>query len=153
MARSHSESVAINTGAGFTLVLINQLVGFLVRTVFIKLLGAQYNGVSTLFADILNMLSLAEMGIGAAITFALYKPIREGDYRRIGALMNFYKKAYRMIAVLVFVAGMCLIPFLHLLVKNVPDIKEDIRIIFALYVINNASSYLMAYKHTLLTVG
>ncbi len=153
MARSHSESVALNMGSSYVLVLINALVSFVIRTVFIKTLGMQYTGVSTLFIDILNMLALAELGVSTAITFALYKPIREGDWRRVSALMRFYKKAYRLIAAFVFTAGLCCLPFLHLMVKNVPDIEEDIRVIFMLYVVNNAASYLLAYKHTLLTAS
>ena len=150
MARSHGENVAINAGAGSVLLMVNYFVGFFVRTLLIKMLGSQYAGISALFADILNMLSLAELGLSSAITFALYKPIREGDDRRIAALMHFYKKAYRMIAAFVFTAGLVLMPFLHLLVKGAPDIQENLRLIFMLYVVNNAASYLLAYKQTLL---
>lgn len=153
MARSHSENVVINTGTGFALKLVYLVMNLILRRIFIHTLGAQYNGVSTLFVDILNMLSLAEMGVGSAITFALYKPIREQDHRRIAALMNFYRKAYRLIAALVLAAGMLCIPFLPYLVKDVPDIRESISLIFALYVVNSACSYLRIYKSTLLTAS
>ncbi|MGJ4851954.1 hypothetical protein ACH6CV_17090 [Bacillota bacterium Meth-B3] len=153
MARSHGESVAINAGAGYVLMIVNHLVSFFVRTIVIKMLGVEYTGISALFADILNTLSLAELGLGTAITFALYKPIREGEYRRIAALMHFYKKAYRLIAAFVLLAGLALVPFLHLLVKGAPDIREDLRLIFMLYVVKNAASYLLAYKRTILVAS
>ncbi|MEF9974078.1 MAG: hypothetical protein RSG50_01935 [Clostridia bacterium] len=153
MAKSHSESVVINTGAGFALKLIAQLLNFVTKTVFIYALGMQYTGVSTLFTDILSMLSLAELGIGSAITYALYKPIREGDAQRMAALMNFYKTAYRLIALLVLLTGAVCVPLLPYMVKGAPDIKESITLIFCLYIFSNASSYLLAYKSTLLTAS
>ncbi|MEG1606519.1 MAG: hypothetical protein RR452_11030, partial [Clostridia bacterium] len=148
MAKSHSENVVINTGAGFALKLIAQLLNFVTKTVFIYALGMQYTGVSTLFTDILSMLSLAELGIGSAITYALYKPIREGDDQRMAALMNFYKTAYRLIALLVLLTGAVCVPLLPYMVKGAPDIKESITLIFCLYIFSNASSYLLAYKST-----
>lgn len=153
MARSHSEKALINVGSGFAVKLVDRLIKFGLKTVFIYTLGIQYASVSTLFTDILSMLALAELGIGTAITYALYKPIKEQDAPRIAALMNFYKKAYRIIAGVVLVAGACCMPFLSILVKNVPDIQEDIRLIFFLYVLNNAASYLLIYKSTLLTAS
>lgn len=153
MANTRSEKVALNAGTGIALKLMNQLMALVLKTVFIHTLGAQYNGVSTLFTDILRMLALAELGVGSAITFALYRPIKEGDYRRIAGLMHFYRNAYRLIAGVVMGAGLACMPFLQYMVKGVPDIKEDIRLIFLLYVVNSASSYLLVYKSTLLTAS
>ena len=153
MPKSHSEKVLLNAGSGFVVKLVDQLMKFVLKTVFIYTLGIQYTGVSTLFTDILNMLALAELGIGHAITFALYKPIKEQDHARIAALMNFYKTAYRLIAGFVLIAGLCCLPFLPYMVRDVPDIRENISLIFVLYVVNSASSYLLVYKSTLLTAS
>ncbi|MDO4548329.1 MAG: hypothetical protein Q4D04_09545 [Clostridia bacterium] len=153
MARSHSERLAVNVGAGFALKLVSQLMKFVIKTVFIYTLGMQYVSVSTLFTDILSMLALAELGIGNAITYALYKPIRNRDYPRIAALMAFYRKAYRIIAATVFIVGAACVPLLPYMVKNVPDITENISLIFMLYVVNSATSYLLVYKSTLLTAS
>ncbi len=153
MARSHSERVVRNTGAGFLLKLVAFAMSFVVKTVFIYTLGKQYNGISTLFTDILHMLALAELGVGSAVTFALYKPIKEKDDRHIAALVNFYKKAYRIIALTVLLLGLACLPFLQYMVRDVPDIKEDIRLIFILYIVNSAGSYLLVYRSTLLTAS
>lgn len=56
----------------------------------------QYVGVSGLFTDILSVLSFVELGIGSAITYALYKPLAENDEEKLGKLMHFYKWAYRI---------------------------------------------------------
>lgn len=153
MAKSRSEYVLINTTASFAMKLVGQLMKFVLKTAFIYTLGIQYASVSTLFSDILSVLALAELGIGSAITYSLYKPIRENNEPRIAALMHFYKQAYRLIALFVLVAGLCCIPFLSVLVKDVPDITEDIRLIFVLYIVNTAASYLFVFKSTLLTAS
>ncbi len=123
---------------------------FILRTVFIYTLGIQYNGVSGLFNDILFVFSLAELGINRAIAFALYKPLANHDEDSIARIMKFYKVVYRIIAAVIMLAGVCLLPFLKYLVKDVPDIKESIHLIFMLFVLQSASSYLFIYKATLL---
>lgn len=122
---------------------------FLLRTVFIYTLGIQYNGVSGLFNDILFMFSLAELGINRAIAFALFKPLANHDDESVLRIMKFYKTVYRIIAGVILLAGIALLPFLQYLVKDVPDIKENIYVIFMLFVFQSASSYLFIYKATL----
>lgn len=126
------------------------IIEFVLRTVLIKTLGIEYGGVSSLFTDVLNMLSLMELGMGSAIAFALYKPLAEHDNKKVNALMRFYKTAYNIIAAGVFLIGAGLVPFLGAIVKDVPDIKEDIRLLFMLYVAASSCSYLVTYKETLI---
>lgn len=123
---------------------------FILRTVFIWRLGIQYAGVSSLFNDILFVFSLAELGINRAIAFALYKPLANHDDDAVARIMKFYKNVYRIIAVAITGAGVVMLPFLKYLVKDVPDIKESIYVIFMLFVLQSATSYLFIYKATLL---
>lgn len=130
--------------------LATNLMEFVLRTVLIKTLGIEYGGVSSLFVDILQILSLMELGFGNAIIFALYKPLAENDYKKINTLMRFYRNVYNLIAIVVFILGLCCIPFLDKIVTNVPNIKEDIRMVFMLYLAASSCSYLVAYKETLI---
>lgn len=123
---------------------------FILRTVFIFSLGIQYAGVSSLFNDILFVFSLAELGINRAIAYALYKPLANNDEDSIARIMRFYKNVYRIIAGVIMLAGVAVLPFLPYLVKEVPDVKESIYVIFILFVFQSASSYLFIYKATLL---
>lgn len=148
---SRTENVLKNSGAGLFLKVGNIFMKFVIRTVFIYYLGKEYTGVSTLFTDILQVMSLFDLGISNAMIFALYRPIAEKDSKKVSALMNFYKKAYSFIGVLIIISGFILVPFLNNIVTNVPNIKEDIRVIFLLYVITTASSYFLVYKSSLLT--
>ncbi|MGM9614315.1 MAG: lipopolysaccharide biosynthesis protein [Oscillospiraceae bacterium] len=150
MDNSRTSNVLKNSTANLLYKSLHILLQFALRTAFIKILGKEYTGVSTLFTDILQVLSLMDLGIGTAMTFALYKPLAEKDTEKIGQLMNFYKKAYTLIGIAIFAVGMCLVPFLDFLVKDVPNIKESIRSLFILYLLTTASSYFLVYKATIL---
>ena len=113
-SRTHNSILNIVTGLGGYV--INTVLGFLCRIVFIRCLSAEYLGISGLFANILTMLSLAELGIGSAIVFALYKPLAENDESKIASLMRYYAKAYRIIGIVVAIFGLCMIPFLGFVV-------------------------------------
>ncbi len=150
MAESRTSNVIKNSTASLMLKLVSILSQFIIRTVFIHFLGNEYTGISGLFTDILNVLSLMEMGLDVSMVYALYKPLAYGDSKKISALMSFYKKAFTVIGVIVLLAGMACIPFLHSIVKDVPNVKEDIRLIFGMYVLTSASSYFFIYKAVLL---
>lgn len=106
---------------------------FLLRTVLINSLGAEYLGLNSLFSSILRILSLAELGFGTAVTFSMYKPVAEGDHKMICALLHLYRKIYRIISIFILFAGLILMPFIHLFIAG--DIKADINI-YILYFIN-----------------
>lgn len=126
------------------------VLSFLVRTVFIHTLSKEYLGINGLFTNILSVLSLAELGIGTSIVFHMYKPISENDQKKISALMSFYKEVYRYIGIIIGIIGLCLIPFLGVLIKDAPS-NINIKFIFLLYIIQNVSSYLFfAYKKSLI---
>lgn len=65
---------------------------FINRTVFIYILGAEYLGLNSLFASILQMLSLAELGVGGVIVYHMYEPIARNDRATICALLNLYRR-------------------------------------------------------------
>ncbi|MBQ3640529.1 hypothetical protein II906_01145, partial [bacterium] len=123
---SRTQKTIINTSFSVASELLTIVLSFILRTAFIKILGNQYTGVSSVFTTILTMLSLSELGFATAIATALYKPLREKNQKLIQQLMDFYKTAYRLVALFIFVVGICLIPFLKYIIKDVPDIKENI---------------------------
>ena len=148
--RSRTKKTLINTATGLISKFFNIIFSFALRTAFIYYLGVQYTGVSSVFSDILTMLSLSELGISTAIATALYAPLHDKDESKIRKLMNFYKKAYRYIAVFILIVGIILLPFLQYLISDVPDIKESIYVIFIFYILKTAASYLLIYKTTIL---
>ena len=140
-----------NIATGFLGQFIQTFLGFISRTVFIKCLAAEYLGVSGLFTNILSVLSLAELGVGSAIIYALYKPLSEKDEEKISALMNFYAKTYKIIGLVIIFVGLILTPFLNYLIKDVPNISESIYVIFFFYLFNTAITYFFSYKNSIIT--
>lgn len=122
---------------------------FISRTVFIKTLGTEYLGVNGLFSNILTVLSLAELGIGNAIIYSMYKPLADRNQEKIIAIMNMYKKLYAIIALVVLIIGLLLVPALKYLVNTSIELKE-ITIYYILYLINSVVSYLFASRTSIL---
>ena len=130
--------------------MLNNVLRLVCRTVFIHTLGKEYLGISSLYANILTLLSLSELGFGTAITYSLYKPLVEKDEATICALMNFFKKSYRIIGVAILLFGGCLIPFLPTLMNGTTD-AVNIYLYYALYLVQTVVSYLFfAYKSVII---
>lgn len=129
--------------------IISFLVSFIAQAIFIRILGAEYLGLNGLFTNILTMLSIFELGIGNAIVFNMYKPIAENNIPKIKSLMNFYKKAYRLIMIIIFTFGIILLPFLKYIVGEV-SIDINIYIVYILFLLSTLSSYVIAYKRNLI---
>lgn len=132
--------------------LILTITGFITRTVFINILGSTYLGVSGLFSNILTVLSFAELGVGQAIVFSLYKPIAEEDEEKICSLMRLYSKIYHILFLIVLALGLLILPFLPYIIKDIDSIPH-IRIIYVMYVFNSASTYLFSYRGTFVTAN
>lgn len=148
MEKSRTEYSARNTTVAMAARAAAILAGFAARVVFTHTLSQDYVGVNGLFSDILNVLALSELGAGTAITYALYRPIAEGDIEKQKSLMRMFRSFYRIVAALVLGLGLLVVPFMNVLIKNQPRI-EHLYLIYLLYLLNSVLSYLMVYKRTL----
>lgn len=147
--KSRTEYSILNILTGLGGYALNTVIGLVCRMVFTRTLSAEYLGISGLFTNILSMLSLAELGIGSAIIYALYKPLAVGDQDKVASLVRFYGRCYKVIGIAVGAIGVMLMPFLHLLIQA-PDIKESIYLIYLLYLFNSACSYFFSYRSSLI---
>lgn len=133
----------VNKGASLVL-------PFLIRVVIINILGKEYLGLNNLFVSILQVLNLAELGVGSAMVYSMYKPIAEGDKDSICSLLALYKKAYRIIGLIIFGAGLALIPFLPYLIKD-GNGYINVTALYMIFLVDTVLSYLLfAYKNSLL---
>jgi len=148
---SRTENTIKNSSFGFVTQVINILLSFVARSAFIYILDVEYLGVNGLFTNILLLLSFAELGIGNAIIYSMYKPIAIGDNEKIKSLMRLFAKAYRMIGIFVFLAGLIVIPFMNYIIKDAPDIKENIIFLYFLFLLNTSLSYFFVYKKSIIT--
>lgn len=129
--------------------LLTIVLGIVSRSIFLRILSIDYLGVSGLFSSILTMLSFAELGIGSAIVYSLYKPLAEDNQELILSLMRAYQKIYRMIGVFVLVLGIALTPFLDFFIAHETSIP-NIDTIYVLFVLNASLSYFFAYNRSLI---
>lgn len=130
--------------------LIKTIMVFIVRRVFIKTLGLEYLGLNSLFANIITVLSIAEIGIGTAVSQTLYKCYVSNDKKKIGAILGYYKKINNIIACIVLIIGCLLIPFLKYFINQEIQINISLEIIYILTLANVVSSYFFSYRKVIL---
>ena len=115
---SRTKYTVINSGVGFISRLLQLIMGFVSRAIFLKYLGVDVLGLNSLFTNLLGYLNFAELGIGAAITFSLYQPLAEKNYKQLNAIMNLYRRWYRAIAIIVSVVGIILSFFVKEMIQG-----------------------------------
>lgn len=151
--RSRTEYSLINIFTGMVGYGLNTLMGFVCRIIFVRTLAADYLGVNGLFTNILSMLSLAELGISSAITYALYKPLAQQDTQKTASIMQFYRKAYATIGCVVALIGLAVLPFLNVIIQDPPQIRESLYLLYLLYLLSTVVSYFFSYRQALLTAS
>ena len=136
-----------NMIAGFLTRILDLIFPFVINTVVIQTLGVEYLGLNSLFASVLQVLSLAELGVGSALVFSMYEPIANGDTLKVCSLLRLYRKIYITIGSVILSLGLICIPFLPYLIKgDVPD-GLNIYILFMISLANTSVSYfLFSYR-------
>ena len=151
MSESRTRKSLKNVITGFFYKIIGILLPFMIRTVMIKKLGAEYLGLNTLFTSILQVLSLTELGLGSAMVYSMYKPIAERDTDRVCALLTLYRRMYSIIGSVILLLGLALMPFLKYLIKGTCPSDINIYALYLIYLFNTVISYfLYAYKKSIL---
>lgn len=142
--RNSIVNIIVNFGYQFLIVLLT----FITRRIFIENLGINFLGISGLFANVLGILALAELGIGGAMSFSMYKEIAENNQDALKALSSYFKTLYNRIALIILIVGIVLLPFLKYLIKleeNIPNLE----IYYLISLVNTVISYLFVYKTTI----
>lgn len=152
MRINRTENAINNIISGTALKLYQMIFPFVLRTVMIYTLGMQYLGLSSLFTSVLQVLNLAELGVGSAMVYSMYKPIAMDDRKKICALMKLYKLYYRVIGIIILGVGLCLTPFIKKLISGEVPADINVYILYLLNLLATVISYwLFAYKNCLLT--
>ena len=147
---SRKENIKRNLTFNMIKYVVQLILQFVLRTCMIYILGAEYLGLNGLFTNIFGFLSLAELGIGNAIVFSMYKPIADGDTEKVKALQNLYKKFYFVITTIVFVVGLAILPFLKFFINGEVGVDINIYVLYIFYLINTLIGYISANKRSLL---
>lgn len=150
MGQSRIKNTSRNLIYAIILQIVKIAVVFGVRIVFVYKLGETYLGVNGLFTNVIGILSLADLGMTTALMYSLYKPLAENDEHKIRIYINYFRKVYYVIALMITVIGIAIIPFLKYLI-NLPNEMPDIYLYYILLLANSVISYLFVYKTTLLS--
>lgn len=149
-SRSAKKIVYLNASVTLVSQFMQVLLGFAIRKFFIDTLGIAYLGYNSVFSNILQMLNLADLGIGVAITSFLYKPLVDKNEKKIKALMYIYSRIYHVLGLLVTVVGIIVLVFIPVIIPDAQCSDSYLRILFAINLIGTISTYFLAYKRTLL---
>lgn len=151
MIMNRTKNASRNMVFGMLLKIYQVILPFVMRTLMVYTFGVQYLGLNSLFVSVLQVLNLAELGVGSAMVFSMYKPIVEEDYVKICALMRLYKIYYRVIGGVVLGLGLLLLPVIPSLISG--EIPSEINI-YILYLLNLLATvltyWLFAYKNSIL---
>lgn len=146
---SRTKNATRNLAWGLVNKLLAILLPFATRTVLIYSLGVEYIGLNALFVSVLNVLNLAELGVGSALVFSMYRPVVDQDKPKIEALLSFYRKCYHVIGAVVLLLGLALVPILPFLIEG--DCPEDVNLylLYLIYLGNAVLGYfLFAFKQS-----
>lgn len=140
------ESIFKNLKLNFLITLLIGVLNFLVNKYFSKYMGLNQLGLMKLFTQMIAYLSIVELGLGSASSYALYKPLKENNIEKISLIISTIDYFYKKIAIIIFVLGIVLGFLLPFIVENN---FINIKIYWYLYVFNTALGY-MFVKYTVL---
>lgn len=140
----------INVGVSISFKVILLVGSILVRRFLIQYIGNDVNGLNSLYLSIVGFLAVAELGVGGAITFCMYKPIVEGDNTKVAALYQLFRKSYLIIGAFIFAVGAALLPALPYLAKDYAELDVNLYLTFFLMLVSVVLSYMFSAKMSLI---
>lgn len=146
---SKTENALRNAVIGITNNVVVLVLHLLSRKLFLRYLGIEYLSVEQVARSLLSILSFSEMGIGSAVLYMLYKPVAEGDRKKITQIVNTFRRLNTAIGLVIIGLGVCCLPFLHLFITTSVPMGE-VYMIFLLRLAYSAISYFCAHRQMLI---
>jgi len=138
----------VSVSVGFKI--LTMIMVIIVKRFLINVCGNDVNGLNALYISIIGFLSVAELGVGSAITFCMYKPIVEKDNNTVSALYHLFRRVYLIIGAIIFVCGLIIIPFLGFFAKDYEQVDANLGFTFFLMLVSVIITYLFACKSSLI---
>lgn len=140
----------LNISVSIFFKIITMIMSIAVKSSLVNICGVEVNGLNSLYLSIIGVLSVAELGVGSAITFSMYKPIVEGNIKTLSALYRLFEKLYLLIGAIIFASGLAVTPFLKFLAKDYADVDTNMYLTFLLVLISVVLTYLFSSKTSLI---
>lgn len=138
----------VSVSVGFKIA--TMLMVIFVKRILIQTCGNEVNGLNALYLSIVGFLSVAELGVGSAITFCMYKPIVEGDNRKVSALYSLFQRIYSVIGGVILILGLLIAPFIHYLAADYTLLDVNLRTTFILMLVSVVVTYCFGAKSALI---
>ena len=127
------------------------ITAFFTRKILLDQLGAEFIGFTGTVGSLLSFLNLAELGIGTAIGYVLYKPIADGDKFKINEVISVLGYLYRIIGLAILSLGIIGSLFLPLIFNDTTIPLGVIYFAFYAYLASSMIGYFVNYRAALLS--
>lgn len=143
MKLARTQNALRNTAWGAIYRAIALIGPFAVKTIIIKKIGMEYSGLNSLFNSILTVLNLANLGFSSSLVYTMYDAVAKEDHKAIGAMLNFFRKIYRLIGIVILGMGVCVMPFLPSLVGSECPPGANLYVMWAMYLSATVLDYVL----------
>ena len=152
MKETRSKNAKRNIASGVLSSLLIFVINFAMRTAIIYVFNEKYLGLTSVYASIVSVLNIAELGFSSAIIVSMYKPLAEDNNYMVCSLLSYYRKIYRIIGLTIILVGGIVFPFLPILVEDTQLDGGNAYLLYLIYLCDVAMSYfLFSYKTALIT--
>lgn len=148
---SRVKKTMLNAKMNLICYFISLITAFFTRKILLDYLGAEFIGLTGTLGSLLSFLNLAELGIGTAIGYVLYKPIADGDKFKINEVISVLGYLYRKIGYAIFAGGVILSFFLPLIFPNTSFSLGVVYVGFYAYLTTSLIGYFVNYHAALLS--
>lgn len=138
----------VTVSVGFRLITMIMVIA--VKRLLIQICGNEVNGLNALYLSITGFLSVAELGVGSAITFGMYRPIVEGNTAKVSALYGLFHRLYWAIGCLILLAGVAITPFLPKVAADYVALDVNLYVTFLLMLMSVVLTYFFGAKTALI---
>lgn len=141
----------LNVKVNFICYFVSLFVSFITRKILLEKLGTDFIGLSTTLQSILGFLNLAELGVGGAISYVLYRPIFEENKSKINEIISVLGYLYRILGFIILGGGFLISMFIPLIFYGSGFELWLIFMGFYAYLFSSLLGYFANYKQTLLS--
>ena len=143
----------MNIKVGMLFYILSLFLAFFSRKVFLDCLGAEFIGLTGMLMNIMNFLSVAELGIGTSIVYFLYKPLQEDNHEKINEVMSMLAYLYRCIGFIIGGIGLIISLFFPWWFSHLTTGLPLAYFAFYSFLATSMSGYIFNYKQLLVSAN
>ena len=148
---SRVKKTMLNAKMNLICYFVSFITAFFTRKILLDQLGTEFIGLTSTVGSLLSFLNIAELGIGTAISYVIYKPIANGDKFKINEVISVLGYLYRKIGYAIFAGGVILSFFLPLIFHGTTIPLGVIFFGFYAYLAASLIGYFANYRSALLS--